>query len=288
MVSGQDFSVSFSTRSGALESFQSSGRALLAGPLLPNFWRAPTDNDRGNRMPWRQGMWRSAGEDRKILPLKIEEPSPQTVRVMTGAVLSPGASSLRINYTIHGSGDVIVAVRFFPGAPVTPLPRFGSQMAVPGAMRHIQWYGRGPQESYWDRKTGAAVGIHSGEVKDLIHPYVRPQENGNRTDVRWVSLRDKDGWGLLAQGLPLIEFSVWPYTQRDLEECTHNYQLPRRDTLTLNLDLKQMGVGGDDSWGAPIHPEYTLPPQPYAYAFRLTPLKGAETDLPSLLRIAFP
>ena len=154
------------------------------------------------------------------------------------------------------------------------------------ALGTMTWLGRGPHENYWDRHTGAAVGRYSGRVEDLVHDYVRPQENGNRTDVRWVALTDADGAGLLASGLPLLSVSAWPYTMEDLEKATHVNELPRRDTITLNLDLRQMGVGGDDGWGARPHAEYTLDAKPYAYRFRLRPYAPSMGPLDEVARRA--
>jgi beta-galactosidase len=162
------------------------------------------------------------------------------------------------------------------------------QMAMPEEFNVMTWYGRGPQESYWDRKTGAAVGVYSGRVEEVIHDYVRPQENGNRTDVRWVALTNKDGAGLLAVGMPLLNVSAWPYTMWDLERARHVHELPRRDSITVNLDYKQMGVGGDNSWGARTHPEYTLPAGPYSYSFRLRPYTPAMGDTTSIARLELP
>jgi beta-galactosidase len=158
------------------------------------------------------------------------------------------------------------------------------QMAVPGALSTMTWLGRGPHENYWDRHTGAAVGRWSGRVADLVHDYVRPQENANRTDVRWVALTGADGRGLLASGLPLLSVSAWPYTMEDLEKGTHGRLLPRRDTVTLNLDWRQMGVGGDDGWGARPHPEYTLDARPYSYRFRLRPYAPGMGSLDDVAR----
>ncbi len=156
------------------------------------------------------------------------------------------------------------------------LPRFGMQMGIPGEFNTITWYGRGPHESYWDRKTGAAVGIYSGSVEEQIHPYIRPQEVGNKTDVRWVTLTNEEGVGLRITGLPLLSISAWPFSMSDLEGAEHTFELNRRSFVTLNIDFKQMGVGGDNSWGARPHPEYTLPAKPYKYSFRITPLKIPE------------
>ncbi len=148
----------------------------------------------------------------------------------------------------------------------------------------MTYLGRGPYENYWDRHTGSAVGLYSGTVEEQLHVYTRPQESSNRTDVRWLMLADKDGSGLLAVGMPLLSVSAWPYSMEDLEKAMHIHELPRRDFITLNLDYKQMGVGGDDSWGARPHPEYTLWAKPYSYQFRLKPYTKDQGDPNTLAR----
>jgi beta-galactosidase len=162
------------------------------------------------------------------------------------------------------------------------------QMAMPGRFNTLTWFGRGPHETYWDRKTGAAIGLYSGPVKEHIHTYVRPQENGNKSDVRWMALTDHDGVGLIAVGIPTIDISAWPFTMGDLTKARHIHELPQRDTITVNLDYKQMGVGGDDSWGARTHSEYTLPAKTYGYSFRLTPYEPKLGDIRSLVRRGLP
>ena len=130
--------------------------------------------------------------------------------------------------------------------------------------------------------------MYSGSVEENIHVYVRPQENGNKSDVRWMALTDSDGVGLLAVGMPTIDVSAWPFAMQDLEKARHIDELPRRDTITVNLDYKQMGVGGDDSWGARTHPEYTLPAKTYHYSFRLTPYSPSLGDMDRLARRSLP
>jgi hypothetical protein len=152
------------------------------------------------------------------------------------------------------------------------------------SIRTMTWHGRGPHESYWDRKSSAAVGVYSGSVLSLIHPYIRPQEAGNRTDVRWAAWTDEKGRGLLVTGQPLLNISVWPFTMRALERAVHTFELHSERNLTLNIDWKQMGVGGDNSWGACPHPEYILPPMSYNYSFRITPLTGDEESLNALAK----
>ena len=152
------------------------------------------------------------------------------------------------------------------------IPRIGMQMKMPNEYANMKWYGRGPHENYWDRKTGAAVGIYSQKVTEPDHVYVRPQENGNRTDVRWMTLTDKKGRGIRVTGIPLLSVSAWPYSMEDLSKAWHPYEISERDFVTVNIDYKQMGVGGDNSWGAKTHPEYTLPAKQYEYEFMIEPI----------------
>jgi len=301
-VIGKNFTLTVGKKTGAIELFKFGGAQLIATPLVPNFWRVPIDNGIEEKwdhttetpiggVPIRLGVWKTAGPDRTIKSVTAEQLKPQVVRIIAHIVLPPGDSDYYSTYTIYGSGDVIVENSLKPENLKLPeMPRFGMQMAIPGWFNTMTWYGRGPHESYWDRKTGAAVGLYSGLVEDLIHDYVRPQENANRTDVRWVALTSEDGTGLLAVGMPLLSVSAWPYTMEDLERAKHIHELPRRNTVTVNLDYKQMGVGGDDGWTerARPHPEYRLPVQAYTYRFRLRPITAAMGDIGTVAQRALP
>lgn len=270
VVSGKEFTALFGKKSGALESFEFAGKQLLASALVPNFWRPPTDNDRGNDMPQRLGLWRNAGSERAVSNVTAEQLNPQTVKVTALATLPAGSSVYRNVYIISGNGEIEIESAFTPGNDQLPdLPRFGMQMQIPGEFRRINWYGRGPQENYWDRNTGAAVGLYDGTVEELNFPYIEPQENGNRTDVRWATLTNRDGVGLKVTGLPLLSFSAWPYRMEELERRKHPFQILSSNDVTVNVDYKQMGVGGDNSWGDLTHPEYRLPAVPYQYKFRI-------------------
>jgi beta-galactosidase len=141
----------------------------------------------------------------------------------------------------------------------------------------VTWYGRGPHENYQDRRTSAAVGIYEATAAELYYPYVRPQENGNRTETRWVAVRDESGLGLLIVGDPWLSWSALPFTQEDLDEGSgktgrHTFDLVARDFVSLNVDLAQMGVGGDNSWGAQPLEQYQLPYGEYEYSFYFRPL----------------
>ncbi len=147
---------------------------------------------------------------------------------------------------------------------------------IPAGFSQVKWYGRGPFENYWDRHTAAFVGIYESDVKDLYFPYVRPQENGTRTDIRWMALTDESGDGILIAGMPLISASALPFTISQLDytdnEFRHTVDLVPNDFIDLNIDYRQTGVGGNDSWGARPLPEYTLKSGKYSYSYRIRPI----------------
>lgn len=272
MMRGPRFLARVGKASGALEAYEVDGRPLIAGPLASNFWRAPIDNDRGNNMAKRLGVWRTAADERKAAGITVVRLGTGTARVTAEALLPAGRSKTRTSFTIYGDGTIEVESALTPGGDVPELPRVGMQMLIPGEFRTVEWYGRGPQETYWDRKTGAALGRYRSSVDDLWTPYVEPQETGNRTDVRWVMFTNVSGVGFRAVGLPELYFSAWPFRMSELERAKHSAEIRLSKEITVNLDYRQAGVGGDDSWGALAHSEYRLPAQQYAYKFRLEPV----------------
>ena len=175
---------------------------------------------------------------------------------------------------LHGDGTLQVDLQLELVKTSPELPRIGVTFAIPETYDGIRWFGRGPQETYWDRKTGAAVSLYQTHVADWITPYVRPQENANRTDVRWIEFTDTKGIGLRAESVnPMLAVSAWPYSMEDLETITHNNLLPHRDFITVNLDGWHMGIGGDISWGLPVHKEYRiLGKGRFDFSFELRPL----------------
>jgi beta-galactosidase len=270
VVNGEGFSVTFDRNSGLMESWECRGKPLLRTPLTPNFWRVPTDNDIGNKMPLRQGIWRNAGNERTPADVSVEQVARGEIRITANFSLLAGNSPYRLIYTIYGNGEIVVESHVQPNALLPDLPRFGMQVELPGDFKTVTWFGRGSQENYWDRCSGADVGLYRADVETFIHRYVWPQENGNRTEVRWVSLVSADGSGIKIEGLPLVDISAWPYRMADLERGGHIHEPESLDIITFNVDYRQMGVGGDNSWGARTHPQYTLPPKPYTYRFRLS------------------
>lgn len=311
-VNGENFKLIFDRKQGALTSWRHGGVEIMRSPLQPNFWRAPTDNDVGAALPEKLDIWKTVGEQRRVETLNISRLSPQAVRIDVNAI--HGGDKLRqlTGYTVLGSGDVLVDVSLQPLTEELPeFYRIGMSMTAHGGFEQVSWLGRGPQESYADRKTAAAVGLYEGNVTEQYHAYVRPQETGNKTDVRWLAISDKSGVGLAVIGRPLLNVTALPFANDDLAyvpggrkplpafsallttmdggnaDFEGNNNLPpsmavgqrhgaelklkaeAKQMVTLNIDLAQMGVGGDDSWGALPLPWYRLPLQPYRYGFRL-------------------
>jgi beta-galactosidase len=274
IVSGQDFVVRFDKKSGSLASYRYKGTELIVKGLEPNFWRAPTDNDFGNGMPGRCAVWQKAGVNRTVESFRAEQLNDAAIKLSANFDLPDVQSKHSITYTVLGSGDIIVESAIQVGGKDLPeLPRFGLRLRLPDGFERIEWYGRGPQENYCDRYTSAFVGHYNGTVREQFVPYVSPQENGYKTDVRWVALFNNEGLGLEFVGMDLISMSALRYTIEDMTQKTrgsmHPVDLVERNFVELNIDLKQMGVGGDDSWGARTHPQYTLPAQDYSYRFRV-------------------
>ena len=282
-ASGPGFAVGIDRRTGLLASYEVDGRSLVTGPLEPDFWRAPTDNDYGYGMPRRQGVWKDAGRIRMLEELTSVSMGPGHLRV--SAVLGMPAVGGRqyLTYDVFGNGETIVASRFVPPAgklgeqELPDIPRVGLRVELDGALDAVEWYGRGPHENYADRKTGAPIGVYAAPVDDLYYPYIRPQENGNRTEARWLAFRDPQGIGFVVLGTPTLDWSALRYRQEDLDEGPakrgrHTFDLQRREEITVHLDHAQMGVGGDNSWGARPLDEYRLPPDEYEWTFRIAPL----------------
>jgi beta-galactosidase len=180
---------------------------------------------------------------------------------------------LRTAYEVDGLGGIRVGAAFEADGTLPPLPRVGFQLQLPGSLDRVRWHGRGPNESYADRKTGARLGVHEARVADLHFPHVMAQENGNHTDVRWVTLSDASGRGLRFSGEPFLDFTAHDYTDAALLAAKKSQVIEKDGRVTLSLDLAQMGLGGDDSWSPRVHPEYQLTVPEYRFVFRLRPAR---------------
>lgn len=281
-VSNGQFTARIGKASGALESYVRQGKELLAGALAPNYWRAETSDDRGQTpsMAVRQAVWHDAAGKRTVIAVRAVTVSPQLVKVTAEAALPAGKSTQQYLYSVYGDGSIEVESTLRPAGELPDLPRIGTQFRIPGEYRVATWYGRGPQENYWDRNTGAPVGRYTAGVGDLWLPYVKPQETGNRTDVRWVTLTNTKGEGWRVTGTPTFYFSAWPFRMEELDIFEpggilghrHPSEIGFSKDITVNIDYRQMGVGGDNGWGALPLPQFRLPAdREYRYKFRLEP-----------------
>ncbi len=295
--SGKDFELWFDKQTGRFVGFTYKGVKLIQEGPIPDFWRAMTDNDRGvwkaisrtaAKDPSRNILiWREAGSNWRPESVEIRRQDERTARITVSGRLHADGPTYGVTYTIYGRGDLVVEATYKPGtATLAMMPRFGMEWTVAPGLEQITWYGRGPAATYWDRKF-ERVGVYSSTVDAEWVEYSRPQENGNKTDVRWVVLRNEKGIGLLAVGMPLLNVSAVHYRKKEIEEADYSFKLRRRPEIYLNLDSMQMGVGGIDSWSlnAWPMPAYRLPAdRPYSYRYRLAPVEG---DFSSRVREAF-
>lgn len=272
-ISNPLMTVTFSRLSGELVSYRSGIREHLLEPVRPNFWRAVTDNDRGNKMPERCSVWKDAASTKKLVQFDWTAASDRCHITAVYQLATNPVSTLTINYCVHHDGSIDIQEQLLPGNDKLPeIPEFGLLFVLDGSLDTISWYGLGPHENYWDRKSGAKLGQYSSRVQDQFVPYLRPQECGNKTDVRYARITNASGdVGLNFDSAAVMEINALPWTPEELEANDHPYKLPVSNKTVLRVNDKQMGVGGDDSWGAPTHVEYKLlTNRPYSLAFTLS------------------
>jgi beta-galactosidase len=286
-VKGPDFAYGFDVATGLLTSIQLRGVELLASPLRPDFWRAPNDNDRGSDMMRRQGIWRDAHRSLAVRGFRTELPARGVVKLLLDAELTSVGARYALAYTIYGDGTLVVEPSFDPGdAKLPDLPRFGMQASLVPGFEQLAWYGPGPQESYVDRRD-LPVGLYRTTVTENYFPYSQPQESGNKVEVRWAALTNRAGLSLLAIGQPQLAVNALHHTAEDLDQAGHHHELPAREETYLNLDDAQMGLGGDNSWGALPLPQYRLKAEPRRYRFVLRPLAASESPM-KLSKVVMP
>jgi len=274
-------------KTGEISSWVYQGKEITKVPIAPNFWRPPTDNDLGNGMNKWAKIWQDASYN--YTAKLIEKPKKENngVSYKVGYALPNNEANVTVQYTISVNGVLKVDYRFTPIKKDLPnIPRLGMYMTLNKYFNDISWYGKGPQESYWDRKTGVKTGIYTGKVNEQFHSYSRPQETGNKTAVRWMSL-NSDNFELTVIGNEYLNASVWPFGMKELDFNTedaeasasglvpvtkkHGADIKIGETIQWNIDMMQMGVGGDTSWGRLVRPEYTIPAnRTYEYSFTIT------------------
>ena len=266
------------------------GQVITTNGFTPNFWRPPTDNDLGNDMQ----NWAKSWQDLTLNSSpKLESPPSLSNGNITYQVtydLGENIAQFIIDYTFTSTDELILDVQFKPLKDSLPnIPRMGMSLLLSNNFTNTKWYGRGPHETYWDRKTSGKIGIYEGAIEDQFHRYSRPQETGNKTDLRWMSVSsDLLEVTVNSEDEHLLNGSVWPFTTSELDfvagkdggksasglvpvTSKHGAHIQVGDQVQWNIDHLQMGVGGDNSWGRLVHDEYTIPVKEYRYSFKLTP-----------------
>jgi beta-galactosidase len=279
---GRDFSLSIDKTTGLISSMEYFGDELLKASPRPDFWRAPTDND----LPIKDygdkfAPWQNAGKNTKLVSLKLIKESKYQAKVEVEHYMSAIGSRYFTTYHVFGNGEVKVDVYFYaaPHKKQSDIPRLGTLFELDKQYSQVSWYGRGPHENYMDRNTSAHIGQYQSNVADLYVPYVRPQENGYRSDVRYVSFHNQDGKGITFKGTPLIGFGAQYYDTADYHATAaqvkaknlHPHELPKKQRIYVNIDYMQRGVGGTNTWGAKPLSDYIIPYLDYQYSYSFEP-----------------
>jgi beta-galactosidase len=259
-VHGKDFSILFSKALGTLVSLNYSGREIIAHPPAPLFWRATTDNDRGYLQSYYSGIWFTASLARKCIKINVKEDEHTLEILFTYKFAINKALKVTVNYTVYSDGSLFVKSTYYGTVGLPNMPIFGLTFKTPADYDQLEWYALGPEENYSDRCNGAKLGIFKNTVSGNLSNYVMPQESGNRTGVRWVKLTNKNGRGIkISYVNEPLECNFSPYTSFELENANHHFELPNIHYTVVTVAGKQMGIGGDDSWGAPVHEQYLIP-----------------------------
>jgi beta-galactosidase len=277
-ITGKNFTIVFDRKQGTISTYVYDGKTLLksddtapAGPVF-NAWRYPTDNDKAL-----VGGWYQAGLNelsRTVKECTIKGTPGSTVRIQTTAEIT-GKDDCRFTHNVSwyvlGNGCILMENTVIPHGALPDLPKIGVRMTVPEAYEQLAWYGRGPHENYPDRKTSADIGLYRSTVSEQFVPYIRPQENANKEDTRWLALTDKDGNGLMAIGHPTLSFTALQYAPEDYEGTRHPVDLTPRKESILCLDYRQCGLGGGSCGPGPMS-KYLIKPEQCRFVFTLMPL----------------
>jgi beta-galactosidase len=270
-IKANNTSLKINKKTGLLAEYNVDGKDLITSEMRFNFWRALTDNDKGWKAQDKLKVWKTEAQNYEVKSFDFKLTTDNQLKVSSELLFKGTQTTANLNYTVFANGTLKMDVEFIIPEKTPAVPRLGFQVEVDSAFNQISWYGRGPHENYQDRKTSAAFGIYKSTVAEWITPYVRPQENSNRTELRWLNLENKAGNGLniIADSTSTFSASAWPYTQQMLENTTHDFELINHKNTTLNIDCIQMGVGGDNSWGMPVHDQYMIYPGKYKFGFYL-------------------
>ena len=288
LINGSNFNMVFDKTSGQLISWKFNGEEQLQAPAEINLWRAPTDNDYGNNADERLLVWKDIQSKLEVSSIKIKEVDNDNLVVDINYKLQgkniKGSAEISQSFAVNGNGTIKLTQSIHSISKKLPIiPRFGWNLILKKDYEELSWFGRGPFENYWDRKTAAFVGNYNSTVTNQYVDYIRPQENGHKTDVRWMQLSSPTS-KITVIGKPIFEFNVHHNMTSDFESLgrtdgreqkgqkvinRHSSDIQPQNLTSLHIDYKQMGVGGDNSWGAKTHPEYTLNEKSYSFSIWL-------------------
>ncbi len=277
--SAGDVTGSFNLENGNWNYYSLKKQSLINKLPQPYFWRAFTDNDYGNNAHNIMGVWRTAHVNRQVLSVKVLNNTNDSLVLEVKYLLTDINAPYTISYFVDAAGAVTVGAALDISGLQTPeLPRFGMRIELPKQYDRLSYYGRGPWENYADRNTASFIGIYNSTVKDQYTPYIRPQENGYKTDVRWLVLQNNSGSGIKIEGMQPVCFSALHNYTEDFDpgltkKNQHIADITERNFVVLQIDLKQRGVGGDNSWGALPHDEYRLTEKKFSYAYKISLIK---------------
>ncbi len=281
-VNGRGFNVTFNKKSGELVSFKLNETEFLKDPLAPNFWRPVTDNDRaGGRTPKTLKIWKDVLKKGTLEGFKVSQASLGEVKISTSYFFE-GIGKVSLDYIIYNDGTLVVnnSYKKSEDAKLPIMPKYGMQVTVSDQLDNFTFLGKGSHENYNDRQFSADVGLYKESVANDYYSYISPQESSNKTEVRWFSLTNNQGKGLYVSGISdNLSISAWPYSAKNIEDALHTYDLKKTNAITLNIDHKQMGIGGDDSWSkkALPHDEFRVYPKNYNYSFIMRPITKIPT-----------
>ena len=281
-VRGKSFAIIFEKTSGTISSFVFGEQEMIELGPLPNFRRAPTDDDVGCKLFEKCKPWYDASENRVVKSVTLDKSDEKSVHVQVVFIFPDAKSEMITTYSITGNGDILIDNKLKSGDKMPWIPRLGMNMRLVGTLNQVDWFGRGPFENYIDRKTAAFVGRYHSTTDEMFVPYVRPQENGYRNEVRWFSVSNGKTTGLYFEGSPNLGFSALPFTYDDLKgfehKGRHSNLLQKQKFTDLNFDYLQCGLGGDDSWWSWPMEKYLIPAGDYTWTYRIRPYRvGKET-----------
>ena len=288
-IKNENVLLKIDSKTGDILKWNYKGSEITTQPIRPNLWRPPTDNDLGNDMHKWAKLWQDAtyGMTSQLISKPINANYNVSFKVL---YTTPNKEAkIEVWYYLNLNGNLEVNYSFKPQQENLPnIPRIGMYLTLPNTYTDVSWFGKGPKESYWDRKTGQKTGIYSGKIIGQFHRYSRPQETGNKTDVRWMEI-DSDELKLKVTSQKLLNASVWPFSMNEIDFNSkdagksasglvpvtkkHGADIKIGKTIQWNIDYKQMGLGGDTSWGRLVHDEYTIPSKKYNYSFMIQPIK---------------